>query len=321
MCINLLYKIKNVAIYLLVAGMVTGCAQEDEGMIHDGDDMSAPSYVSLRFVFPHAASTRANPTGGEAGDGEEAGQGYEQDVSNITLFFYQAGDNDNGVNRNGDIDFATSVYVDDIKSDVIGPIETGALKKGKKYHLLAVANAGDLRNIKSLDSLRTKTIEQVYSLSGTTYGNFVMASAGNESNVLNITDDNSKYNPATTTIEIERLAARVDYKVSDEYSLAEKEKKAVITRAMLVNLYNQPTYILKRVAADVSGTGLLYLGDETTDNYVIDPLTVSKTDNTGIDVSSKWYDRYFPNLTDKVNEDNKTDWEDWLIKGDEITNH
>lgn len=54
-----------------------------------------------------------------------------------------------------------------------------------------------------------------------------------------------------------------------------------ITGAALVNNLTAGSYLTKRVADDVDGTGLSYLGDETLDagvqtNYVLDPWTVQK---------------------------------------------
>lgn len=313
MCRDLLHIIKCVIGSLLLAGLAVGCAKEDTLSSLDGDGLSLTSYISLHFILPKNVETRSNPTGGESGDGTESGQGYENAISNVTLFFYEGNEGDGGVNHTDDISFTTVKYIGSISSTTVGPIEIRGLKVKKLYHVLAVANAGDLSTITALSDLKGHAVQDVYTVTANgDYTDFVMASERDESQMLEIKEGNSKTNPAITTIYLERLAARVDYRtISDNYQIGKTTQTATITRAMLVNLYNQPTYLLKRVADDISGTNLSYLGDETTANYVIDPNTASKT--LPVTNASGWYDRYFPNLTDN------DDWENGLIKGDEIT--
>lgn len=314
MCRDLLHIIKCVIGSLLLAGLAVGCAKEDTLSSLDGDGLSLTSYISLHFILPKNVETRSNPTGGEAGDGAESGQGYENAISNVTLFFYEGNEGDGGVNRTDDISFTTVKYIGSISSTTVGPIEIRGLKVKKLYHVLAVANAGDLSTITALSDLKDHAVQDVYTVTANgDYTDFVMASEKNESQMLEIKEGNSKTNPAATTIYLERLAARVDYRtISDNYQIGKTTQTATITRATLVNLYNQPTYLLKRVANDVSGTNLSYLGDETTANYVIDPNTASKTlPETN---ASGWYDRYIPNLTDD------DEWVNGLTEGDEITN-
>lgn len=324
---GLIHIIKNVVGCLLLSGLAFGCAKENVGMAPDAENGSAVSYISLHFVFPQDNSTRSNPTGGEAGDGNETGQSYENAISNISLFFYPS---ITGGGINGDnVDFAATYYAANITFDgtspytTVGPFEITGLKANQPYRVLAVANAGDLSSsYTSLDGLRNATLPQdVYQFNNGTYSNFVMASENDDEDkcVLTIKEGNSRWNPATATIDLERLAARVDYQVeNNNFTLDDNTRTATITGAMLVNLYNQDTYVLKRVADDINGTNLSYLGDETYNNYVIDPKTASKITPATAETAG-WYDRYFPNLTDEVNDEGKTAWEDWLVKGDEIT--
>ncbi|CDE59847.1 putative uncharacterized protein [Parabacteroides sp. CAG:409] len=184
--------------------------------------------------------------------------------------------------------------------------------------MLAVANAENQTDIASLEALRSETVSTVYTATTTdnktSYSNFVMASEGDEDPVLEISSENSESNPATTTIDLERLVARVDYQVGDnadtDFEIDGRQITATITRAFLVNTYNQGTYVLKRVATDIGGTPE-YLGKETYKNYVIDPNTSKKTLAS---THASWYDHYFPKLSDE-----NTEWEDWLIQGDPIT--
>ena len=339
---NRIYGIIAVLLLSLGACSLIHDDPEELGYREDG---SAYAYVSLTIHTGTAGNvTRSNPTGGEDGDGYEKGQDYENSVNNLTLFFYPAALGDGGVNRNGDIEFTAKVYITNPdpswdmtdgdqpidKTFTVGPVKVEGLKTNQKYHVLAVANAGDLtgqeKRIVSLDDLRSATISTVYTTDGTTYSNFVMASEGDEDPVLEISSENSESNPATTTIDLERLVARVDYKTNEqtEYTSSSSSLlapglnpvQAKITRAFLVNTYKQNTYVLKRVATDIGGTPE-YLGKETYNNYVIDPYTSGKT----LDAASthaSWYDHYFPNLSDEVGDDGKTEWEKWLIVGDKV---
>ena len=342
---NRIYGIITVLLLSLGACSLIHDDPEELGYREDG---SAYAYVSLTIHTGTTGNvTRSNPTGGEDGDGYEKGQDYENSVNNLTLFFYPAALGDGGVNRNGDIEFTAKVYITNPdpswdmtdgdqpidKTFTVGPVKVEGLKTNQKYHVLAVANAGDLtgqeKRIVSLDDLRSATISTVYTTDGTTYSNFVMASEGDEHPVLEISSENSETNPAETTINLERLVARVDYKTIDNnvYQLSSSSLlapglnpvQAKITRAFLVNTYNQDTYVLKRVAeGNVNGT-ITYLGDESLSNYVIDPKTTSKTIPVPEDKNiPSWYDHYFPNLSDEVGDDGKTKWEDWLIVGDEV---
>ena len=52
------------------------------------------AYVAVAFNTGMNTSTRSNPTGGEDGDGPEVGQSNENQVNDITLFFYEVGEGD-----------------------------------------------------------------------------------------------------------------------------------------------------------------------------------------------------------------------------------
>ena len=330
---NRIYGIITVLLLSLGACSLIHDDPEELGYREDG---SAYAYVSLTIHTGTTGNvTRANPTGGETGDGYEDGQTYENAVSNLTLFFYPAALDDGGVNRNGDIEFTAKVYITNPdpnwavsdgtqpidKTFTVGPVKVEGLKTNQQYHVLAVANVGDKTSITSLDALRSATVSTVYTATtstegATSYSNFVMASEGDEHPELDISYENSETNPAETTINLERLVARVDYQVGDnadtDFEIDGRQITASITRAFLVNTYNQDTYVLKRVATDIGETPE-YLGKETYNNYVIDPHTSAKTLDAA-STNASWYDHYFPGL----NDGNSEEWESWLIVGDEV---
>ena len=153
---NRIYGIITVLLLSLGACSLIHDDPEELGYREDG---SAYAYVSLTIHTGTAGNvTRANPTGGETGDGYEDGQTYENAVSNLTLFFYPAALGDDGVNRNGDIEFTAKVYITNPdpnwdmtdgdkpidKTFTVGPVKVEGLKTNQQYHVLAVANAGDL---------------------------------------------------------------------------------------------------------------------------------------------------------------------------------
>ena len=325
---NRIYGIIAVLLLSLGACSLIHDDMEELGYREDG---SAYAYVSLTIHTGTAGNvTRANPTGGETGDGYEDGQTYENAVSNLTLFFYPAALGDGGVNRDN-VNFTAKVYIDQMgtsadgtkpidKTYTVGPVKVNGLKMNQQYHVLAVANARkDFgSDITDLNGLRGKTISSVYTYNPDAtdpqdvYSNFVMASEGDENPVLEISYENSKTNPATTTIDLERLVARVDYQVESSYKTTtddanDIEGTVTIESAALVNDFIGDTYFLKRTGSSVDASEVTYLGDETLNpaNWVVDAFLTSEKE-------SKLYRNYFTSFT------SLSGWESLLKEGDEI---
>ena len=264
------------------------------------------AYVAVAFNTGMNTSTRADendledPTGGESGDGEEPGQSNENQVNNITLFFYEVGEGDKGVNMPsttpivarhhfGDGDFAASPS-DNHQIATTKPVEVTQLLVNHSYHVLAVVNGGESfgDTITRLGSLQQAVVQKIYdydapsSTSGSNptqegYSNFLMASADDENYPLEIYPSNSETNPAHTVIDVERVSARVDYRASGDNGSGVYDVKpsddatsigqAKITGAMLMNVLNADakSWLLKRVADNFSGANLVYLGKEKAD--------------------------------------------------------
>ena len=289
---NILYTVKGVAGCLLMASLAAGCAQEDIGTVPTGD-MSPTSYVSLSFASPQGTPTRSNPMGGETGDGDETGQYYENEITSAVAFFYQGRGTD-GVNSNGDTPINAAVSFNVTPGGSIDRTYTTSpqqvdLENGT-YNVIVVANPGaDWWTGRSLTlaDVRDHIQTAAWTASGSDYSNFVMTSAADATLTLN---SNPKSNPATAEVDVERMAARLDYKTTGTYTCddpayeSNNQKATVeITGAALVNNLTAGSYLLKRVADDVNGTNLSYLGDETADendvatNYVLDPWTTNKS--------------------------------------------
>lgn len=293
---NILYTVKGVAGCLLMASLAAGCAQEDIGTVPTGGDaMSPTSYVSLSFASPQGAPTRSNPMGGETGDGLETGQANENAITSAVAFFYQGSGTD-GVNSKGDtpikaaVSFNVGSYTTpggSIDRTYTTSPQQVDLENGT-YNVIVVANPGtDWWTGKSLtlDDVRNHIQTAAWTASESGYSNFVMTSAADATLTLN---SNPKSNPATAEVDVERMAARLDYKTTGTYTCDDPAYSGAtveITGAALVNNLTAGSYIIKRVADDVNGTNLSYLGDETADengaatNYVLDPWTASKNGN------------------------------------------
>lgn len=287
---NILHTVKGVAGCLLMASLAAGCAQEDiDTAPSGGGGMSASSYVSLSFASQQSTPTRSNPTGGEQGDGDETGQDYENKIKSAVAFFYQG---NNGVNGDGttQINAAVSFNVGNTMSGdrtyTTSPQQVD-LENGT-YNVIVVANPGAdwwTGQSLTLDDVRNHIQTTAWTASGSDYSDFVMTSAADATLTLN---SNPESDPAKATVNVERMAARLDYKAEASYTCTDPaypNATVKITGAALVNNLTAGSYIIKRVADDVNGTNLSYLGNETADendaatNYVLDPWTASKNGN------------------------------------------
>lgn len=291
---DILHTVKSVMGCLLMASLAAGCAQEDIGTTPTGGGgMSASSYVSFSFASPQGAPTRSNPTGGETGDGLETGQANENAITSAVAFFYQ-GTEQEGVNSAGNIPIKAAVtfsmanYTE--PGNGIDRTYTTAAKQvdleNGTYNVIVVANPGTDwwtgRSLKLAD-VRDYIQTTAWTASGSDYYDFVMTSAADATLTLN---SNPESNPATAEVNVERMAARLDYKTTGTYTCDDPAYSGAtvdITGAALVNNLTAGSYLLKRVADDVKGTNLSYLGDETADendvatNYVLDPWTTNKS--------------------------------------------
>ena len=279
---------------MLVTALAAGCAQEDIGNApSEGGGLSASSYVSLSFASQQGTPTRSNPTGGETGDGLEKGQANENAITSAVAFFYQGSGTD-GVNSSGTTPimavatFNVGSYTEPgngIDRTYTTSPQQVDLENGT-YNVLVVANPGaDWWTGKSLtlDDVRDHIQTTAWTVSGSDYSNFVMTSAADATLTLN---SNPESDPATAEVNVERMAARLDYKAKTSYTCTDPAYPGAtvkITGAALVNNLTEGSYLLKRVADDVNGNNLSYLGDETADengvatNYVLDPWTTNKS--------------------------------------------
>lgn len=331
---NILHTVKGVAGCLLMASLAAGCAQEDiDTAPSGGGGMSASSYVSLSFASQQSTPTRSNPTGGEQGDGDETGQDYENEIKSAVAFFYQG---NNGVNSDGSTKimavatFNVGSYTEPgngIDRKYTTTPQQVDLDDGT-YNVLVVANPGAdwwTGQSLTLDDVRNHIQTTAWTASGSDYSDFVMTSAADATLTLNSNPEND---PAKAEVNVERMAARLDYKTEASYPCTDPAYTGAtveITGAALVNNLTAGSYMLKRVASTVDGVPT-YLGNETPDagvqtNYVLDPWTADKTSANNsftiggeVKTAEDLYGEWFGNISQDPNY-----WADYVQPGIEVS--
>ena len=293
---------------LLMAAVLGGCGENDDLRAGQPSTGAGKQYVSLTFTMPteEEGSRAGDPTGGENGDGHEMGQDYENTISTAVAFFFQ----NNRAGVNGDANTPVRYeYFDDFQEYTEGdgngidrvyktaPIPTDLYGE---YNVLVVANPGSdswWTSATTLGAVRDKILTQAWTESNGNYTNFLMSSAKDA--IIEITEANNTVSTAAnTTVDVERMAARVDYKKLASYSCTDPNytgATVVIEGAVLVNNLTLPgSYAMKRVSTATTDGTINYLGDETlgTDglpnNWVLDPTTGKK--ETGASFGVSWKD-------------------------------
>ena len=294
------YIWRGATLSLALSLMAAGCSMGDDlecppEQGTSGSAVSGPAYVQLSFSTAANGLTRANPNGGEQGDGSEAGQTYENAVSSAVAFLFAH--SDDGVNaanpaavtvtpvRFGTVTGNGQTYTTEAQQ--VGDIDYG------QYDVIVVANPGGdywWSSVSTLKDLQDKIMKTAWTQNADgTYTDFLMASADDAVTPLNVTEENTtEANAAKTAVSVERVAARVDYNAEGKYTCTDDNYDGAtveITGATIVNRLTAGSYLLKRVADDVNGGTCEYLGDEKADattgagqNYVIDPWTADKTE-------------------------------------------
>lgn len=295
------YRLFGSALCMSLALLATSCSMSD--------DMECPpdpagggtgkAYIQLSFRMADAQGTRANPGAGETGDGPEAGQDYENRVNSAVAFLF---DGDADVNSPDETPVIAAVYFDNVTSGDgkwITETQQADVDNGT-YNVIVVANPGDDLWWRTADNL-SKVRDKIYTTAWTksddgTYSDFLMALADEPSERL-VVENNPKEDPATISVNVERVAARVDYKADGEFKLTDTDyadASVKILGATIINDFSAGSYLLKRVydPTKKTGDGVTYLGIEETGadglptNYVIDPWTADKN-STNAELNNK----------------------------------
>ena len=275
-------------LFSLFLAFLPGCELIHDDLPETRTD-GEPVYIRLQIsTGGEMSATRSNPTGGEDGDGREPGTSDENKINNITLFLFDA-----NVAIDGDgntplipLSFSGSDLMDssdrpnEIEQIYTIEKEVRGLDKDS-YHILAVANMtfGDNEPPTTLGTLRDKIITSAL-WTGDTPTNFVMSSE-ELATIREIKASTEQY-PAEVEITIERLAAKVDYKVKESsFTTTDKTGTVKILGATLVNDFKKGEYLFKRVGSSIDASTFTYLGDENptppgdATNWVIDAYATS----------------------------------------------
>lgn len=351
--------------FLFLLALSFSACKDDTLPASPAEEEAGGVYVSVVVNTGGSNASRAdgatdeyNPTGGEKGDGEWPGESYENTIHNLYLYFFDGGEDENGVRKGINADANTPIIgpIEFILDDNLygggiryytEPQEINNLQIGKKYDVLAIANIvlkvgsaefptlGQLRDASNAEAISHPTGDAMW---------FVMSSANptfdavQRINSVEITGDNSRNNPATVSIDVERLAARVDCHMAEngEYTVEGTEgDKVKIQGMVVVNKYimndinietkgdYERSYWFKRVSEGVKLTESIpvnYLGDEQpvsgtgpATNYVIGPMTLTPPEIKERERDQQPYDHSF-----YFNKDNLDHWEENWITVEEL---
>lgn len=283
------------------------------------------TYLQVRVTVDGSGDTRAsradegdkyhfteNPSGGEDGDGDDVGELNERTVTNLNLLLYSSSKND--MSDDGAI-IEKVIYFQHYSINSGGgsniwqssPMEIKSEFVEKHYHLLVVANAGDMTSEwqgKTLKDIRDKLVMNVCTRDDadiTKSSNFLMSSLKD----AQLTPDGhigSQEDPYLVEVDIERLAARIDimpnaYRQENKnttpktytynYNVTDASNNViggfVLESVMPYNDLISGEYLIKRVTDGNGKTTVNYNSKETEDanhnstNYVICPWTISRT--------------------------------------------
>lgn len=283
-------------LFSLFLALLPGCELIHDDLPETRAD-GEPVYIRLQIsTGGEMSATRSNPTDGEDGDGREPGTDNENAVSNVTLFLFDANVAIDGEGSTPliPLSFSGSDLMDSgDRPDEIEQIytiekEVHGLSEDS-YHILAVANMtfteSDMPT--TLGTLRDKLINSALWTGTDSPTNFVMSSE-ELATITGIKASTEQY-PAEVDITIERLAAKVDYKVANESFTTDDGSTVKILGAQLVNDFKKGEYLFKRIhTTDVDATnGWEYLGEELpnnpsgdAENWVVDAYA-TETKQTG----------------------------------------
>lgn len=279
-------------------------------------DMKA--YLQVKVTVEGSGDTRASraitePLGGEDGNGREPGINHENDVNSLTVLLYKSDNNDLSED-DATIDYVytftnltkptTSTSGRDVTYTTV-PREIDAAIVGKDYHVIVIANADDMTSRckgKKISEIRDLQMSKVCTRDAdiTKFSNFIMSSKKDAR--IDFTKEGSETDPYLVTVDIERLAARIDIIPNATYNESDKgyyynvmdgtnvvggfKLESVTPSKVLTN----GEYLIKRVSPDKALTSITYFGEEEMDatskastNYVVCPWT---KDRSGLTLSN-----------------------------------
>ena len=322
-----MFKMKKITLSLLALLLVMSFASCASDTTSDSPmpNKDMKTYLQVRVTVDGSGDTRAsrageddkyhfteNPSGGEDGDGDDVGELNERTVTNLNLLLYSSSKND--MSDDGAI-IEKVIYFQHFSTTSGGnsriwqsaPIQIQNAIIEKNYHLLVVANAGDMTSEwqgKTLKDIRDKLIMDVCTRDDadiTKSSNFLMSSLKD----AQLTPDGrigSQEDPYLVDVDIERLAARIDIMPNAychenkkttprtytyNYNVTDASNNViggfVLESVMPYNDVTSGEYLIKRVTDGNDKATVNYISKETEDanhnstNYVICPWTTVRT--------------------------------------------
>ena len=271
-------------------------------------DMKA--YLQVKVTVEGSGDTRASradkgPYGGEDGDGSEQVINKENDVNSLTVLLYKSVKDDLS-EADATIDYVYTFT--GLKSSsstggvtyTTGPREIDPVIVGKNYHVLVIANAGDMTSRckgKKISEIRDMQMDKVCTRNDViaNFTDFVMSSKKDATIDFSGkpgSGTGTESDPYVVNVDIERLAARIDiipnatyddtgkgyyYNVMDGTNVVGGFKLESVTPTKVMT---KGEYLIKRVSSDKTVSSVTYFGEEKMDvttkastNYVVCPWT------------------------------------------------
>lgn len=290
---------------LLVMSFASCASDTTSDLPLPSKDMKA--YLQIKVTVEGSGDTRASrattgPLGGEDGDGRKPGTNHENEVNSLTVLLYKS-EKDDLSEADAKIDYVytftnlnkvtTSSGIDATYTTV--PKEIDASIVGKNYHVIVIANADDMTSSckgQKISEVRDLQMSKVCTRDAdiTKFSNFIMSSKKDAT--IDFTTEGSETDPYQVTVDIERLAARIDiipnatfdgtsqgyyYNVMDGTNVIGGFKLESVTPT---NVMTKGEYLIKRVSSDKAVSSVTYFGEEKMDattkastNYVVCPWT------------------------------------------------
>lgn len=315
-----MFKMKTITLSLLALLLVmsfASCASDTTSDLPlPSKDMKA--YLQVKVTVEGSGDTRASraatgPQGGEDGDGREPGTNPENKVNSLAVLLYKS-DKDDLSDDNAIIDYVytftnlkkatTSTSGIDATYTTV-PKEIDASIVGKNYHVIVIANADDMTSRckgMKISEVRDLQMSKVCTRDAdiTKFSNFIMSSKKDAT--IDFTKEGSETDPYQVTVDIERLAARIDiipnatyddtdkgyyYNVMDGTNVVGGFKLESVTPTKVMT---SGEYLIKRVSSNAAVSAVTYFGQEVMDpttkastNYVVCPWS---KDRTGLTLSN-----------------------------------
>lgn len=282
-------KLKSILWLLAFAFSVSSCSDEigDEPNQENNNEELQGQQTYLTVTINSNMTTKASPSGGEEGDGEETGSEGESKVNDVTVILYTDANGNTPTQFTGDCKLVGVGYEDDIDdmetstdswhkyqttvTMAVTMIRTGSFD-GKTYGIIAVTNLGSKTTL--ADRIRSTDID-----TGAALANFLQKKVWDNSQGFVMSTHNDTYsgassifdkvtlqaganatNAPTTSVHVERLAAKI--RINEQSGVndfiytvnsgTEKEAKVRLDQVAIVNKLTSGTYLLKRVTTDFS---------------------------------------------------------------------